>query len=172
MRTREVLVLEEELAVSTMSFGKKQRVRRSPWSEAGSLHASAMQKWRGRDKCFRCDRGTCEKNSGSASFATKLNVQFIAHSSRQLETLFLAHSRRRRRCHGTPPLSETRLWIGRGRAALAASYQAAPLMPHPLDGRREPSQAMRMPPSPRRRGRWPDAPRGVALGHGHGRHRA
>ena len=64
---------------------------------------------------FRADQAARENNSGSASFAAKLNAQFTAHSSRRLETLFLAHNRRRRRCDGTPPLSETRLWICRGR---------------------------------------------------------
>src|SRR6185369_720438 len=58
---------------------------------------------------------TRKNNSGSTPFASKLNAQFTARSSRRLETLFFAPSRRRRRCDGTPPLSETRLWICRGR---------------------------------------------------------
>jgi len=37
--------------------------------------------------------------------------------------------------HGTPPLSETRLWIlPRAPRALAASAQAAPLVPQPITG--------------------------------------
>jgi len=64
---------------------------------------------------FLHEQQCCENNLGSTPFAAKLNAQFTAHSSRHLETLFLAYSRRRRRCDGTPPLSETRLWTCRGR---------------------------------------------------------
>src|SRR5437773_3063359 len=74
-----------------------------------------MHKYRSSDKCSAASGRCCENNSGSASFAPKLNTQFTARSSRHAETLFFARSRRRRRCYGTPPLSETRLWICRGR---------------------------------------------------------
>jgi hypothetical protein len=38
---------------------------------------------------LRCDQQRYENNSGSASFAAKLNAQFTAHSSRHAETSLL-----------------------------------------------------------------------------------
>jgi hypothetical protein len=41
--------------------------------------------------------------------------QFSGHSSARSETLSVIYATARRRCHGTPPLSETRLWPRRRR---------------------------------------------------------
>jgi hypothetical protein len=66
------------------------------------------------------------------SCATKLNAQFIAHSSRQLETLS------RHVADGGGDVMERRDFLkfafgfAAGGIALAASAQAAPLMPAPL----------------------------------------
>src|SRR5260221_4299592 len=60
-----------------------------------------------------------------AHHATNLNAKFSEHSSRWMETLLLrSPDCRGGDCHGTPALSETRLWI-RGRSGGARGQRAS-----------------------------------------------
>src|SRR5712664_834710 len=63
----------------------------------------------------RLDRELCGYRAarwrGIMPAVTGINTQFSDHSSRRNETLFVTHDEQGRRCDGTPPFSETRLWI-------------------------------------------------------------
>jgi hypothetical protein len=82
---------------------------------------------------FRCASRAREENFGSALLAAKLNTQFSARSSTWIETHLLSHT-----ANGGGDVMERRHFLklafgfAAGGVALAASAQAAPLMPAPI----------------------------------------